>query len=360
MFSHNAYKRKDGRWEVRIYDNGNDGKKRSYRSFYGKTKEAAELKAQISSKPCVEYVVTEMTVKELSKEYISVKALLLKASTVSNYRMKLETHIIPALGDMECCAIKPQNVYDLMNTMRDKGLSERYISDVVVLLRSIFRYASSAHNIKNNISGIIMPKRTKPEIKILSDREQMRLKTYIDTNPSLTTLGIAISLLTGIRIGELCALQWSNIDLEKRTLTVSKTIQRINVNNGEKRTKLVITEPKSHSSIRTIPIPECLAEMLAVFANSPENYVLSGTAKPVEPRTMQNRFVTILKKAGCSKVTFHSIRHAFASGCIALDFDVKTLSEILGHSSVELTLNRYVHSSFDRKKACMDKLTWVA
>jgi len=360
MYNISAYRRKDGRWEVRIYIHEKGENKRKYRSFYGKTKESAELKAKMFAEPPEEYTVTEMTVTELAEEYITVKTPLLKDSTVSNYRMKLDTHIIPALGNIECCSIKPQSVYDIMNTMRDKGLSERYISDVIVLLKSIIRYAGYAYGIKNNISGIIMPKRMKPEIKILSESEQMQLKSYIDSNPSLTTLGISISLYTGIRIGELCALQWKDIDLEKRTLTVSKTIQRIQTNDSGKRTTLVITEPKSQSSVRTIPIPECLIEKLKAFVTRTDYYVLSGTIKPVEPRTMQNRFARILKNVNLPSVHYHSLRHAMASRCIALGFDVKTLSEILGHSSVEITLNRYVHSSLDRKKEFMDKLTWVA
>ncbi|MBP3856662.1 MAG: site-specific integrase, partial [Ruminiclostridium sp.] len=172
--------------------------------------------------------------------------------------------------------------------------------------------------------------------------------------------GIAVCLYTGIRIGELCAMQWKDIDLEKRTLTVKKTIQRIQTPDNTKRTKLVITEPKSQSSIRIIPIPECLAEKLGSYVGNEDDYILSGTSKPVEPRTMQNRFARILKNANLPSLHFHSLRHAFATKCIALGFDVKTLSEILGHSSIELTLNRYVHSSMDRKKACMDKLTWAA
>ena len=360
MYNRSAYRRKDGRWEVRVYIYEKGSQKRKYRSFYGKTKESAELKAKMFEKPDEEYAVTEMTVTQLAEDYISVKMPLLKTSTVSNDRMKLETHIIPALGSKGCCNIKPRDVYALMNTMREKGLSERYISDVIVLLKSLFRYAESAHSIKNNISGVIMPKRIKPEIKILSENELMQLKTYIDRNPSLTSLGISISLYTGIRIGELCALQWKDIDLEKRTLTVRKTIQRIQTSGCGKRTKLVITEPKSQSSIRTIPVPECLMDKLTSFAGGAEEYVISGTIRPVEPRTMQNRFARILNNVNLPSVHYHSLRHAMASKCIALGFDVKTLSEILGHSSVEITLNRYVHSSMNRKKEFMDKLTWVA
>lgn len=164
----------------------------------------------------------------------------------------------------------------------------------------------------------------------------------------------------GLRIGELCALKWEDVDLEKREITVSKTIQRIQVRNGKRRTKLVITEPKSANSMRIIPIPECLAELLKQFKNNADCFVLSDNKKPVEPRTMQYRFAKILRNADLPSVHFHSLRHLFATNCIALGFDVKTLSEILGHSSIEVTLSRYVHSSMDRKRACMDLMKSAA
>ena len=360
MTNCNAYKRKDGRWEVRIYTACNSSVKRQYHSFYGKTKQAAEAKAAAFVKPEFNDLVTELTVKELADEFLSVRVPLLKESTAANYRMKLEKHILPLLGDVQVNNIKIPDIYAFMENLRNKGLSERYIADNTVLLRSLLRYASVSYGVRNTAERLIMPKKAKAEVQVLSETEQERLKDYVEHHKTLSTIGIAVCLYTGIRIGELCAMQWKDIDLEKRTLTVRKTIQRIQTPDNTKRTKLVITEPKSQSSIRIIPMPECLAEKLGSYVGNEDDYILSGTSKPVEPRTMQNRFARMLKNANLPSVHFHSLRHAFATRCIALGFDVKTLSEILGHSSVELTLNRYVHSSMDRKKACMDKLTWAA
>ena len=357
----NAYHRKDGRWEVRTYLGKDEKGKRKFRSFYGKTKEEAENRA--ACKPILmpnvpEQPLTEMTVKELTLEFLHRKAPQIKESTISNYMMKTEKHIIPALGDKRCSEITANDIYRFMDKMRKEQLSERYIYDNVVLLKSIFRYGHITYRIKNVTDGIVMPKKTKPEVVILNAFEQQKLKSYISDNLNLVTLGLAVAMCTGIRIGELCALQWQDIDLEKRILTVRKTIQRIQVKGAEKKTKLVITEPKSQSSVRCIPIPNCLCDMLELFKGESTAYILSGTDKPVEPRTMQNRFAKILVKAGLPSVHFHSLRHAFATNCIAKGFDVKTLSEILGHSSVEITLNRYVHSSLERKKEFMDTLTW--
>lgn len=163
-------------------------------------------------------------------------------------------------------------------------------------------------------------------------------------------------MTTGIRIGELCALQWEDVDLEKRILIVRKTIQRIQIQNEKRKTKLVITEPKSESSKRIIPIPDCIVNLLSKFKGKAKEFVVSRREKPVEPRTMQYRFSKILKKANLPSVHFHALRHIFASNCIKLGFDVKSLSELLGHSSVEITLNRYVHSSLEQKREYMKRL----
>lgn len=224
------------------------------------------------------------------------------------------------------------------------------------MLKSLFSYASREYGIKNTLKGLIMPKCEKTEIQLLSTKEQKTLINYVVKKPSLTNLGIAISLYTGIRIGELCALQWGDIDFKKRILTVKKTVQRIQNYGGNTKTKLIITSPKSRSSIREIPLPKFILSVLEKFRNNDYIYILSGKVKPIEPRTMQYRFKKILKNVNLPSVHFHSLRHTFATKAIELGFDVKTLSEILGHSSVEITLNRYIHSSLNRKRTCMEKL----
>lgn len=355
------YLRKDGRWEARLSLGTDEHGKRKTRSFYGKSREEAEHKLRISQlNSAVEDKLTEMTVRELADEFLRTSAVRLKESTVANYRMKVEKHILPAFGDIQCCLLKSGMVYAFIEQKLKSGLSVRYVTDILVLMKSMFRYASREYPVRNVMDGIIMPKRQKSRTTLFSSRQQEQLKSYITENQNLTTLGIALSLYTGIRIGELCALQWADIDLEKRILTVRKTIQRIQCPTNQHRTKLVITEPKSHSSCREIPIPECLCGMLARFREKQHIYLLSGKTKPVEPRTMQYRFSRLLKNVNLPSVHYHTLRHVFATNCIALGFDVKTLSEILGHSSVELTLNRYVHSSIERKRSCMNLLSWSA
>lgn len=225
-----------------------------------------------------------------------------------------------------------------------------------MILKSVFKYASREYNFENPLKNLIMPKIEKAEVKILSKSEQNKLENYLKNNKSLTSLSIYLSLYLGLRIGEICALRWSDIDFKKRIVTVNKTVQRISCKNGNKKTKIIITKPKTKNSIREIPIPKFLLDIFKKFKNDNDIYVISGKSKPIEPRTLQYRFAKILKNVNLPSVHFHSLRHLFATNCISLGFDVKTLSEILGHSSVEITLNRYVHSSIYRKRTCMNFL----
>lgn len=224
-------------------------------------------------------------------------------------------------------------------------------------MKSVFKFAVRNYRIFNPLDGISLPKSSKANIELLDDTQQEKMQQYIAENPSNTTLGIALSMSTGIRIGELCALQWEDIDLRKRILTVRKTMQRIQTPHETTKTKLIIAEPKSESSKREIPIPECVVSLLDKFKDKAKEYLISGSNKVTEPRTLQYRFASILNNVKLLSIHFHALRHMFATNCVKLGFDIKSLSEILGHSSVEITLNRYVHSSIEQKRNYMKRLS---
>ena len=188
--------------------------------------------------------------------------------------MKIDKHIIPAFGSTVCTALKSLTVSDFIQKKLKDGLSARYVCDIITVLKSIFRYASREYRINNMIDGIIMPKKSKPDIQIMTPSEKSKLVRYVDENHNNSTLGVAMSLYTGMRIGELCALKWEDIDMEKRILTVSHTIQRIQSFEGSRKTKVIITEPKSQSSKRQIPIPECFVPMLDIILHCSEYITL--------------------------------------------------------------------------------------
>lgn len=355
----NIYSRKDGRFEGRVYLGKDENGKRRYRSYYGATAEEVRRKYELAQFSFVTNVpAAKMTVANLTAEWLLSIQNRVKGSTLANYRLKLKKHIIPSFGTMNCWAVGSREIYGFINKKIADGLSSRYVSDILVVMKSIFKYAAREYGIKNVFDGISMPKKKQKEVRLLTKDEENKLKKYITDKPSLFGMGIALTMYTGLRIGELCALKWECIDLESRTLTVRKTIQRIQDHEGGSKTKLIITEPKSERSRRTIPIPKCMIEMLRSFKTDDGCYLLTGEEKPMEPRAMQYRFSRLLKKLELPHIHYHALRHGWASRAIELGFDVKTLSEILGHSGVELTLRLYVHSSFERKRACMDMFGW--
>ena len=353
-----TYLRRDGRWESRLSLGSINGKRQS-RSFYGSTREEAESKLISALLGNASATETEMNVKELCAEWLSVSSHRVKLSTLANYRMKIEKHIIPQFGEMMCYEVTSKMAYRFMQNKLDEELSPRYVADIMVLIKTVFKYAQREYNIANPFYNIVMPKCSKSEVRLLTGDEQKKLRAYLNEHNNSINLGITLALAMGLRVGEVCGLTWSDIDFKKRILTVNRTVQRVSVHDGDSKTKVIVSPPKSQTSAREIPIPAGVFSILKNMQGDDEHYIISGSNKPTEPRTMQYHFAKILKNVDLPSVKFHSLRHCMASSAIAAGFDVKTLAEILGHARIELTMNLYVHSNMDRKRRCMDKLKWA-
>lgn len=354
----NIYKRKDGRWEGRYKSGYNEAGKTVYRSVYGKTYNEVKNKLQpLKVLPIVTKKSGSLTVKELFEEWFSSVKIRVKESTYANYRMKADKHILPEFGGLRYELLTVQMLHNFIDKKIKSGLSAKYVSDIIIVFKSMAKYISKVHGFGNHIADVVLPKSEKKDMKLLSESQQKKLCGYLTKNLNNTSLCVLLSLYTGLRVGEVCGLKWNDIDFERNILTVRRTVQRISSDSG---TKLLIDSPKSHTSRRSIPIPQFLADVLRKYKSFDENYILSGTEKIIEPRTMQRKFQSILKKASLPSVNYHSLRHIFATNCIKLGFDVKTLSEILGHSSVQTTLSRYVHSSMERKSQCMNLIKLIA
>lgn len=239
------------------------------------------------------------------------------------------------------------------------GLSPKTVSDILTIIKNTFSFAeNNGYQINCNFKCISVKNRHF-EINVLNQIEQNRLIKFLLNETDLNKMGIILALYTGIRLGELCALKWENICFDSNIIRIRHTMQRIQNNsiNSTQKTKIIITEPKSLSSMRDIPLPKCIVEIVRRFQSNPENYILTGNNfEFVEPRTMQNRFKKIIKDSGIEDKNFHVLRHTFATRCVEQGFETKSLSEILGHSNVNITLNRYVHSSLQLKRDNMDKL----
>ncbi len=352
MKGYNIYRRKDGRFEGRIYRT-EDGK-RQYKSFFGATQDEVIQKINVYLRETTRNI--SLTFSSVYSEWFKCACFCIKVSTAANYTMKADKHILPVFGEVDISMINESDIHSFIDSKRKKGLSDRYISDIISLMRSVCKFASRKYHVTNPLNDFRFIKRKQADIRVLDKREHAKLAEYVMNNHNRTNLGIALAIGTGGRIGELCAFRGKDIDLKKQILTVNSTVQRIQTKDANTKTKLIISEPKSDSSKRVIPIPKELIPYLEEFKVKDDEFLLSGTDKPLEPRTMQNRFARILNNVNLPSVHFHSLRHYFASTCVRLGFDIKSLSELLGHSSVEITLNRYVHSSFEQKIEYMNRI----
>ena len=366
----NIYKRKDGRWEgryIRLYDA--DGKPKYgyvYARTYSSVKQMlAECKCNQVQNPAQNHM--SITFEKTLASWLQSTRTSIKESTFAKYSQIIERHIRPALGQYPTDKISTQLIEGFLQQQLlagridgNGGLSSKTVTDMLTVIKESLRYAQdTGSNISCNLHRLSIKKKER-EMRVLTLEEQQSLVRVLLTETDLYKLGVMLALYTGIRIGELCALQWENLCVSSSILKVRRTLQRIQDRSvgATMKTKIIITEPKSPCSVRDIPLPTFLAEIAQRFEATPKAYVLTGDKnKYVEPRTMQNKFKKYLLEANISNVNFHATRHTFATRCIEVGFDVKTLSEILGHANVNITLNRYVHSSFELKRSNMNKLS---
>lgn len=362
-----VFKRKDGRWEARYIKFYDENDKAVYGYVYGKSYLEAKKKRCIIMQNLSIEKNTKHYFKDICIQWLEYIRFHVKTSTYARYYQIIYTQIIPKIGklmieDIDTATID-QYIKNLFLTGRldhKGGLSRKTVQDILMILKNIFRYGDDMGLEIICRLDRIKVKMQRKETRVLTLDEQKLLQEYLKKDNSLTSLGILLSMYTGIRIGELCALKWENIFLKEKKMRINKTLQRIsNCNEKEKKTSLILTDPKSQSSIRDIPLPGFIVQQLSAFQQDSDCFLLSGTKQYIEPRTVQNRFKKILKELEIENATFHSLRHTFATRCIEMNFEVKSLSEILGHSNVNITLNRYVHSSFDLKVKNMEKINYL-
>lgn len=346
----NIYKRKDGRWEGRIYCYGN----KKYKSVYGKS--YAQVKEKIllieNDFPIMpgenSFLFNTIIIEWLDEHRDSIKE-----SSYYCYKSKIKKHILPFFKNMKYNAVDENKIKDFIKLKKSEKFSAKYIADMVVIIKSAAKWCEKSKGYINRTVSAANIKVKYKEPQLLNISQQKILQDYLLYLNTSTSIGIYLCMFTGLRIGELCALKWSDIDLDERMLHINKTAQRLIINN---KSSVSLTPPKTGNSIRIIPLPAFLVKKLEEFKTDNDCFLLSGTNKIVEPRCLTYRFKTILKKANLPMVKFHSLRHTFATNCLQQKFDIKTLSEILGHANVNVTMKIYVHSSMERKIECMKTL----
>ncbi len=361
----NIFHRKDGRWEVRyIKDRLIDGKYR-YGYVYGKTYLEVKKKRNDILLNLERIKKESRNCKYTFNYYIdlwlnSIK-FMVKKSTYAHYHSIVKNHIAKELGEIKISCLSSGIIESFINKKFESGridhkggLSNKTVRDIVVVLRQILSYANININFK-------LPKLKKKQINILSKEEQKKLEQKIIELNTSYSIGILVSLYTGMRLGEICALKWENIDLKRKTIYVSNTMIRIqNIDEQNKaKTKVIIDQPKTEYSKREIPVNSFIYNILKDMykENYEQKYFLTNSLRYIEPRTYYNKYKEIIKQAEISSYGFHALRHTFATRCIEVGMDPKTLSEILGHSDVKVTLSLYVHPSSQLKGKYIEMLT---
>ncbi len=303
-----------------------------------------------------------LTFGDAASEWLAGLRPELKESSLARYRNILKIHLLPEFRDTPVSGITREQVNDcrirlLSGNEDNAALAPATVSAILSVLKRVLRYAGNEKGCRIADLSSVTVRRNVPRLRVLTGEEQFRLTRHLCANPSLPNLGILLTLYTGLRIGELCALRWEDIAPDSPSIQVRMTMQRVQTPEQSPRTRVIVTAPKSPCSVRVIPVPDFLKPMLLAARREPDCYFLTGTSDSfLEPRTMQNHFRRILADCSIEGAVFHTLRHTFATRCIEQGFDLKTLSEILGHSDIGITMNRYVHPSMTFKRENMNKL----
>ena len=419
----NIRKRKDGRWEARYIQGHDENGKAKYRYIYAKTYTEVKKKRQDAMKeqlysPVRKADFSDRSFDDMCSRWISDKKQTVKESTYGIYKNLLDTHILPVLGNYPMNQINQDIIQQFLldkgqNGRLDGtgGLSGKTISDLSSILKQILQYAQQ-HGFPEMAMIQIKSKGTRtPQIQVLSVPEQKKQVDYLFAHQQPLYLGILLSLYTGIRIGEVCALKWEDFNFENVTVSINKTLLRIQNHSlmdtssmshssagtssmshssagtsstsyssvdtssmsrssadvssaghspGDfPKTRIIIDSPKTLCSIRTIPLPDFLVPYYKNNQKPASCYLLTGMENYMEPRVCLEKYKIVLKKAGIPLYTFHALRHTFATRCVEQGMDIKTLSEIMGHSNVSITMQRYVHPSLEMKREQINRLSNV-
>lgn len=298
------------------------------------------------------------TFSKVAELWKADKKQYVKKSTYAAYALLIQSHLLPELGEQD--EISEESVQSVVNQKLESGLSQKTVRDILVVLKMILRFGAKRGYWPSRQIDIIFPtERERQDIEVLTLANQRQLMSYVKEHFTFLNLGIFICLNAGLRIGEVCALQWDDIDVAAGVIRVSKTIQRIYLVDGQKKyTELIIDRPKTKNSIREIPMTRDLLALVRPLKKIVRGdfYVLTNAAEPTEPRTYRTYFNKLQQQLGLPKMRFHGLRHSFATRCIESKCDYKTVSVLLGHSNISTTLNLYVHPNLEQKRKCIDTM----
>ena len=370
----NIRKRKDGRWEGRYIKGRTPDGRAQYGSVYAegyleaKAKLAAVKGAGEQKKPSA--AGRDMTLREALALFLDHHKQKLRQQTYDKYVRMVEAHLADSLGRCAVARLDARAINAFLSEKQKHGrlvgrgpLSGGYIKIMRYLIMSALQHVSKQVHCPALEEEVVEYKCKKADCKVLSPEEQDRLDRHLRRDMDHTKLGVLLSLQLGLRIGEVCGLQWGDVNFQARTITIARSLQRIenpDKSAGTAKTILAALEPKTDNSYRVIPLPAHLLSLLKRFYSSkPSGYVIAENGGCVEPRTLRNRFQRILADCEVPEVNFHALRHSFATGCVENGMDIKSLSELLGHANVQITLNTYVHPSLEQKRRQLEQMAAI-
>lgn len=311
------------------------------------------------------------TFRQMGERYLEACRPEWKESSYLKYSNALHHHVYPYLGGCDVHTITRQQLDQMTQTLltqgnlrTETGLSPRSVQSILLLVHAVLLFGIDHMGMTYSVPRYQRVRTVRNEPLILTRRQQKTLLDYTAEIDNQKILGVLIALHLGLRLGEVCALRWENIGMEDQILSVRNTMQRISSFTEDSRlpkTRIIITDPKTRDSIRDLPIPNHLMSRLKAArkqSEGPKAFLLTGKRNHfVENRSLEYYFSKILKDSGLPHFHFHCLRHTFATRCIEAGIDAKTVSALLGHSSVNTTLNYYVHITMTMKKETMDRLT---
>ncbi len=355
----NITKRKDGRYEAKYVKERDElGRIVKYGSVYAKSycevKRKREEKLKNLTSENKKLISDKNNLISVAlKEWLDAK-LALKDSSYTNYYSIINSKIIPFFANKTINDINETLILKFIKKLQEENLGNKRIKDIGLVLKQFLKY-------KNINIKFELPKVTKKKITTLNNNEIAIIESITKNSKDIKEFAILLDLFTGMRIGELCALKWQDIDFENKVIHISKTLIRVKNkdNASDKKTKIIVDTPKTQSSIRDIPINENILSYLIKFKKSDDTYLLTENKTFITPKQYYLFYQNFLKSNSLKKYNFHTLRHTFATRAILCGIDIKTLSEILGHSSVKTTLDLYVHIKKDEKLFQINKLSFL-
>lgn len=286
------------------------------------------------------------------------KSRYVKVSTMAAYSLIIQNHLEPRFRKLD--DVRQQTVQKMVDDKLSEGVSVTTIKGWIIVLRMLLRFCEKHEMIDHRIIDVRFPtQRIKFQVSVLTVNEEQRMLEYLSSHRDTYNLGLQICLFTGLRIGEVCALKWDDVDMKSGTIRIRRAVHRVYLVDKEpKHSELTIDYPKTASSYRDIPIIKELSDILYEYSEGKarDRFIISGHRWPTEPQTMRNHFKQVANSLDLSMRRFHGLRHTFATRCVESRCDYKTLSTILGHSNVSTTLNLYVHPGMEQKRKCVEEM----